>query len=94
MRRRNKPDQPSRTGWDVVINPATKQTFDGYYDEGYRRTEQRTDLIAVRLTLDGKPHLTFETLDIADPEFEDKVTTAKAAAQERAAALNAVGASS
>jgi hypothetical protein len=93
--RRNKRTQPepAQTGWDVIVVPAMKQSYDNYYyDRAYHRgNDPIPETIAVRLTLNGKPQMTFGTLKITDNEFDDKVTTMKAEAQERAAALNAVG---
>lgn len=84
------PESPEPAGWDVVISPATKWREDYFYTS--RGVFSFVDgEVAVRIVFDGDPKMTFGTVKIADVDFEDKITTLKAEAQERAAALNAVG---
>jgi hypothetical protein len=89
MRRRAR-SQPPTKGWDVEVGPAMRKTR-SYYD-------YNSDLlpvpgvVAIRLTLNGKPQMTYETLNVKSHDFEDRITTLKAEALEKASALNAVGA--
>lgn len=79
-----------KTGWTVVVCQATKLERDyGDYQPKKRKVDNE---VAVRICKDGKPRVTFGVLHITDKDFEDRITTMKAAALERAAALEAVGA--
>jgi hypothetical protein len=103
-RRRDKAAPPiAQTGWDVRVEVATKQTYTaytasrkgyGFYDFEYEDrhlAEPVAGKVAVRLTYNGKPSMTFATLGIKDDDFDESILTHKAAAQEKAASLNAAG---
>lgn len=86
------PEVP-KMGWGVIVSPATKQTYEGFYDIGYKNDTKFVEgKVAVRLTLDGQDRLTYGVVMIKDNDFEDKITSMKAEAMEKASALNAVGA--
>jgi hypothetical protein len=94
MRRRSQSVTPvAKAGWDVEVSQARKASRGhNYYDKGEYDADPIPGQIAVRLTFNGKPTMTFGTLGLQSPDFAEKVTSMKAEAQERAAELNAVGA--
>lgn len=71
--------------WSAVLTPAEE------YEElgGDYYNYQRQQIIVVRIVL-GKNRITFGWLAVCDEQFDDKITTMKAAAEERASSLNAV----
>lgn len=89
--------RPTEAGWTVQIAPAqayrTRERLNPY--DMYRNDEYKLipiqGRVAVRLCLKGKSQMTFGTVEINDDEFDDKITTLKAAAEEKCGTLNAIG---
>lgn len=93
MKRRRDGNAPARVGWDVVVVPAKEQGDYDYYHGETNPSRPIHGEVAVRLTFDGKTRMTYGIVKITDPAFEDQITTMKAEAAEKAAALQAVGCS-
>lgn len=81
-----------QSGWTVRVSPATRGKEHMNYSTG--RTEWRMTPVegevAVMLLLHGVKKMTYGTLKITSHDFEDKITTMKAEAENKASALNAV----
>jgi hypothetical protein len=89
-------------GWTVVVGQAyyykrgsrddrvgRMRMYDYHYEQDPRPI---VGTVAVRLAYNGEDSMTFGSVQINDADFEDKITTMKAEALEKAATLNAVGA--
>lgn len=94
-RRPPEANPPPPEGWGVRTISAERRlnNYYDFYDDQKYTTKKIADKVAVRLTYNSLDRMTFGIVSITDEEFEDKITTLQAAAQDRASALNAVGAS-
>lgn len=98
----------SNAGWETVVVTASKQVYtrdyggvrgqQHFFDSVHGRADDKARVveckgeIAVRLRYNGEDQMTLGTVLVMDEEFEDKVSTLRAAGDEKAAALRAVGA--
>lgn len=85
MFKKEKPKQPERRQWRVVVVQATKGSF---YDMD-RNGVPVADQVAVRLTRKKDEKLTVGTVDIASPDFDSMVQHFILKAEEKAQTLNA-----
>jgi len=101
MRRRNRQQSASADpGWSVKVVGAAVKTGEYYdYDRSGRHRRVKVDhialvshMVAVRLYFNGRERMTYGTLSISDCDFDDKITTMKAEAEDKASSLDAVGA--
>jgi hypothetical protein len=102
--RRSSP--PMRPKWEVQVVQAVSESRFGrktaeemrrsgrmYYDSHYNDSGHPiVGSMAVRLVYQGRTCVTYGIVCVTDDDFEDKITSMKAAAMEKAAALEAVGA--
>jgi hypothetical protein len=94
MRRKQEVSRPTISRWEVTVEGMTEHTalyYDAYLEPD-RKPKPVNNSVAVRLNYNGKPRLTYGTALIDAPDFEEVITTLKAEAEEKAAALMSVGA--